>query len=140
MNPTLYSKAGKFTNIASGSNNCCAQSRRSTTPVCCNVGFSCLTGWDPVNELGSITFLNLLSMLSTNPPTVVPSKMPINNTTSTRKKIGLTKVVVAAITVFLFLGILGCAFVGFRYYTYNLSQSEQMQHDGAATVRSNVKP
>lgn len=135
INPTLYSNAGKFTNISSGKNNCCAQSKGTSSPKCCNAGFSCVPGWDPVNGLGSITYSNLISMLSTNPPTVVPSRMPINNTTSTSNKSGLTKGAVAAITVvFLILGIAGTAFVGFKYYRYNLSRGEQMNKT-AAKVR-----
>lgn len=61
LNPLLYSlDASIYNDITSGSNNCCAG---QGSPVCCQYGFSCTTGWDPVTGLGSIDFTKFAAAL-----------------------------------------------------------------------------
>ena len=61
-----------------GSNNCCSKSAHTASSVkCCSAGFAAAAGWDPVTGLGSVTYPNLLAMLTdaTLPP-LSPSLMP----------------------------------------------------------------
>jgi len=53
LNPALYSSklAGVFNDITSGDNKCCAEGGG-----CCEEGFYCAKGWDPVTGLGSVNF------------------------------------------------------------------------------------
>jgi tripeptidyl-peptidase-1 len=63
LNPVLYSEklAAVFNDITSGDNKCCAGGEGS--PVCCEYGFYCSKGWDPVTGLGSVNFSALKQAL-----------------------------------------------------------------------------
>lgn len=63
INPTLYSLGESatitdiFNDIASGSNNCCANGNYPTAnTTCCSAGFNSSVGWDPVTGWGSIYY------------------------------------------------------------------------------------
>ena len=57
INPALYRNSSLFINdITSGNNKCAAISKNVVN--CCNQGYTCTTGWDPVTGLGSINYGN----------------------------------------------------------------------------------
>ncbi len=76
INPFLYANYGSFVNdITSGNNKCTA-----AASVCCDQGFTAVSGWDPVTGLGSIDFTNFfntaMAAASTNSPTKQPTRSP----------------------------------------------------------------
>jgi len=61
LNQIIYALAesdpSAFNDITSGINNCCADPNGAPPPqVCCQYGFTCAQGWDPVTGVGSINF------------------------------------------------------------------------------------
>jgi len=56
VNPSLYklfeTQPTIYNDVTSGNNKCCAKS--GLQPVCCDYGFYCTPGWDPVTGLGSV--------------------------------------------------------------------------------------
>jgi tripeptidyl-peptidase-1 len=66
VNPSLYSlfrsQASLYNDVTSGNNKCCAKS--GVTPVCCDYGFYCTPGWDPVTGLGSVNVGRFVDALS----------------------------------------------------------------------------
>jgi tripeptidyl-peptidase-1 len=72
LNPTLYnaSSTAYFNDITSGINNCTYFSEISDPRAapCCDSGFSCVPGWDPVTGHGSINYINLKNMFDGAPP------------------------------------------------------------------------
>jgi len=82
IHPTIYANEKKFTDVISGTNNCCVKYSPTGEPKCCNSGFTCTVGWDPVVGLGSITYDNLLSIFYTNVSSVEPTYQPTSNPTT----------------------------------------------------------
>ena len=63
LNPQLYQLSSDvFNDITSGENQCTAGAPGSA--VCCSMGFTAATGWDPITGLGSVHFPKFLSALS----------------------------------------------------------------------------
>lgn len=66
VNPALYqlynSQPSIFHDVTSGNNRCSAISS-SGSPVCCQYGFSCMRGWDPVTGLGSVNVGRLIQAM-----------------------------------------------------------------------------
>ena len=66
LNPTLYvfnATNPYFNDITIGENNCLKQDE-----PCCQSGFQCDQGWDPVTGFGSIQYINLLNLFNGDPP------------------------------------------------------------------------
>ena len=76
----MYDQGKRFTyDITEGSNNCCAYAY-----VCCEQGYECAAGWDPLTGLGAVNytafeevFLNIPIVNSaTTPPSRSPNAAP----------------------------------------------------------------
>ena len=59
INPALYRNSSLFMQDVTSGNNKCAGMTSKHVVNCCNQGFTCTTGWDPVTGLGSINYGNL---------------------------------------------------------------------------------
>jgi len=68
VNPALYqlfnSQPSLFNDITVGDNRCTAQAYAGTPPTCCQYGFTCAQGWDPVTGLGSVNVGRLVDALA----------------------------------------------------------------------------
>jgi len=67
VNPALYqlfsSQPSLFKDITSGNNRCAALNQAGIPPVCCQNGFTCTKGWDPVTGLGSVNVGRLIGAM-----------------------------------------------------------------------------
>jgi len=69
LNPTLYQLASSnpsvYNDITSGNNRCCAGGPQGGqgAAVCCDNGFYCTSGWDPLTGHGSLNFQELKTAL-----------------------------------------------------------------------------
>jgi tripeptidyl-peptidase-1 len=68
VNPALYSlsvsQPNVFNDVTVGDNRCAALPYLGGTPTCCQHGFRCSTGWDPVTGLGSVNGGRLVEALA----------------------------------------------------------------------------
>jgi len=67
VNPILYelfnTQPQLFNDITTGDNRCTAQTSPGAAPTCCQHGFKCAQGWDPVTGLGSVNVGRLIEAL-----------------------------------------------------------------------------
>ena len=71
VNPALYQLSQEdpsiFHDITSGDNHCASKSSSPSGPVCCQYGYVCSRGWDPVTGLGSVNVGRLIQALASLP-------------------------------------------------------------------------
>lgn len=119
LNPTLYdtgeNSTSYFNDITDGKNNCMVYSgpNPEDNAVCCESGFTCTSGWDPVTGWGSMDFTEFSAVFDVSTPYTIDDD---NNKNNDDDDGGLSEGEIAAVVICTVFGVVVCMAVGYRCF------------------------